>query len=117
MQSCTSSLSPPCYSRVVHGVPVVLLGDLGEVLELGAVLLHMLAAGVAEHLRRGRARRELVLVQHRLDVPGRGQDQGGKREVSASAAILGDFASHESPSLFQRIIDKLQYAVVYLTVF
>jgi hypothetical protein len=29
---------------------VVLLGNLGKVLELGAVLLHVLAAGVAKHL-------------------------------------------------------------------
>ncbi len=35
---------------VIDGVLVVLHGHLGEVLQLGAVLLHVFAASIAEHL-------------------------------------------------------------------
>ena len=56
------------FLRVVHGVPVVLLGDLGEVLGLGAVLPHVLPAGVAEHLRGHRAGLDPLRVHHHLHV-------------------------------------------------
>ena len=53
--------------RVVRRVAVVLLRDAGEALGLHAVALHVLAARVAEHLRRGRRLREAALLVHRLE--------------------------------------------------
>jgi hypothetical protein len=53
---------------VVHRVLVVLVADLREHLGLGAVLLHVLAAGIAEHLRRGRRLGEAAQLDHQLHV-------------------------------------------------
>ena len=49
---------------IVGAVAVVLLGDLGKVHLGGVVLLHVLAAGVAEHLRRRRSGSEATEVAH-----------------------------------------------------
>ena len=50
--------------RVVDRVAVVLLGDLGELLGRRAVALHVVAAGVAEHLGRRRRRSERIELDH-----------------------------------------------------
>ncbi len=54
--------------RVVHRVLVVLPADPREVLGLGAVTIHVIASGVAEHPRRRRSTRELALGDHRRHV-------------------------------------------------
>src|ERR1019366_4073498 len=54
--------------RVVHRMLMVLPSDFCELQRGGPVALHVVASGVAEHLRRRRRRREAAQVGHQLDV-------------------------------------------------
>ena len=65
---------------------VVLVADLGEVLGRAAVALHVLAAGVAAHLRSGRRGREAPQLDHLAELLAHGRAPVG--ELHPEAALL-----------------------------